>query len=264
MSIGIGVYLTQKPQTTKTSAAGVDLSLSSNSSNPQVGDTFTIALSMTTNGMSVSAGDIRVRYDDTKIQYQSFQAGTTLPTILKPAAYDNPNDGAGGRVWVILGAKVDTAGAYPQSGSDLLIGQMTFKAIAPGSVTLSYGSGSQVAATGQTTSVVGTMNPVSITIPGATNPPTATPTGCPTPTPSPSPTGSPTTPPVGPTVTPSPSGGSNLTGDINGDGVVDIIDLGILVDNYGKSPLPNPKADLNGDGKVDIVDFGILIDNYGK
>lgn len=55
----------------------------------------------------------------------------------------------------------------------------------------------------------------------------------------------------------------NKKGDINGDGTVNIVDVGILIDNYGKSPIPDPRADLNGDGSVNIVDVGILIDNYG-
>ena len=55
-----------------------------------------------------------------------------------------------------------------------------------------------------------------------------------------------------------------LTGDVNGDGKVDIVDIGIIIDNYAKTPLPNPKADVNHDGVVDIVDIGLTIDNYGK
>ncbi len=54
------------------------------------------------------------------------------------------------------------------------------------------------------------------------------------------------------------------TGDVNADGKVDIIDIGVIIDNYAKSPIPNPKADVNKDGRVDIIDIGITIDNYGK
>jgi hypothetical protein len=57
---------------------------------------------------------------------------------------------------------------------------------------------------------------------------------------------------------------TGLPGDINSDGHVDIIDIGILIDNYGKVPIVNPKADVNSDGSVDIIDLGILVDNYGK
>lgn len=55
-----------------------------------------------------------------------------------------------------------------------------------------------------------------------------------------------------------------LVGDVNGDGHVDIIDIGIAIDNYGKNPITNPKADVNHDGVVDIIDIGLIIDNYGK
>ncbi len=57
---------------------------------------------------------------------------------------------------------------------------------------------------------------------------------------------------------------STKMGDANSDGKVDIIDIGIIIDNYAKSPIPNPKADVNKDGGVDIVDIGIAIDNYGR
>lgn len=55
----------------------------------------------------------------------------------------------------------------------------------------------------------------------------------------------------------------NPAADVNGDGRVNIVDIGIIIDNYAKSPPLNPKADVNGDGSVNIVDIGIVIDNYG-
>lgn len=51
-------------------------------------------------------------------------------------------------------------------------------------------------------------------------------------------------------------------GDVNRDGKVNIIDIGIVIDNYGVRPPPNPQADLNNDGVANIVDIGIIIDNY--
>jgi hypothetical protein len=67
----------------------------------------------------------------------------------------------------------------------------------------------------------------------------------------------------GATPTPMPTAVPKM-GDVNNDNSVDIIDIGILIDNYNKSPIPNTKADVNSDGSVDIIDIGILIDNYGK
>ena len=48
-----------------------------------------------------------------------------------------------------------------------------------------------------------------------------------------------------------------LVADLNGDGVVDIIDFSILASWYNKSNVPL-KVDLNGDGKVTIQDFSIM------
>lgn len=50
-----------------------------------------------------------------------------------------------------------------------------------------------------------------------------------------------------------------LKGDLNGDGTVDFVDLGILIDNINLEK-ETEGADLNNDGVVDIVDLGILID----
>jgi hypothetical protein len=53
-------------------------------------------------------------------------------------------------------------------------------------------------------------------------------------------------------------------GDANGDGKVDVSDLGILAANYGMtSGATLDKGDFNGDGKVDVSDLGILAANYG-
>jgi len=65
---------------------------------------------------------------------------------------------------------------------------------------------------------------------------------------------------------PSPLLTIGCPGDVNGDGVVDTADLGILINNFG---LVNPAiqasldSDLNGDGVVDTADLGIIISNFG-
>jgi hypothetical protein len=55
----------------------------------------------------------------------------------------------------------------------------------------------------------------------------------------------------------------NLPGDANGDGMVDVGDLGILAANYGGSGKKWEQGDFNGDGLVDVGDLGILAANYG-
>jgi hypothetical protein len=58
-----------------------------------------------------------------------------------------------------------------------------------------------------------------------------------------------------------------VPGDINGDGTVDWVDLGLLGLAYNSTPLSpnwNPNADINGDGTVDWKDLGLLGLNYNK
>jgi outer membrane protein assembly factor BamB len=49
--------------------------------------------------------------------------------------------------------------------------------------------------------------------------------------------------------------------DVNGDGVVDILDLVLVGKNYGSS---GPEGDVNGDGKVDILDLVLVGKHYGE
>lgn len=51
-----------------------------------------------------------------------------------------------------------------------------------------------------------------------------------------------------------------LDADINGDGIVDTADLGILISQFGTL---GPEADVNGDGVVDTADLGQLISMFG-
>jgi len=58
-----------------------------------------------------------------------------------------------------------------------------------------------------------------------------------------------------------------LTGDINGDDVVDIFDLTIVAAAYGSKPEDpdwDTRADLNKDGIIDIFDLVIVATHYGE
>ena len=87
-----------------------------------------------------------------------------------------------------------------------------------------------------------------------------TPTATPTPSPTATPTSSPSNAPS-PTPTPtSSSAPTPVVGDINGDGTVNIVDLSILLSNWGTS---DAAADLNHDGTVNIIDLSILLSHWG-
>ncbi len=62
--------------------------------------------------------------------------------------------------------------------------------------------------------------------------------------------------PITPPVTPP----TELEGDINSDGVVNILDYTLLSNAFGTS---NVDADINNDGTVNILDYTILSNNFG-
>ena len=51
-----------------------------------------------------------------------------------------------------------------------------------------------------------------------------------------------------------------IPGDIDGNGVVDVVDLLALLAAWGE---PGGPADINNDGIVDVVDLLILLANWG-
>ncbi|MGA9387910.1 MAG: hypothetical protein WBV70_03685 [Candidatus Bathyarchaeia archaeon] len=57
-----------------------------------------------------------------------------------------------------------------------------------------------------------------------------------------------------------------LVGDFNGDGTVDIKDVAgasLAFGSYLGDPRWNPKVDLNGDNVIDMVDLVIIAKNFG-
>ncbi|RKU29675.1 hypothetical protein C6497_05915 [Candidatus Poribacteria bacterium] len=50
-----------------------------------------------------------------------------------------------------------------------------------------------------------------------------------------------------------------LPGDVNADGIVDIIDLLLVVTHFGENPPMNERADVNGDNQVNILDLVTIV-----
>jgi hypothetical protein len=56
-----------------------------------------------------------------------------------------------------------------------------------------------------------------------------------------------------------------IPGDINGDGIVNILDVSQILANWQSTVPPAPSApDLNGDGKINVLDFSIVAANWQK
>jgi hypothetical protein len=57
-----------------------------------------------------------------------------------------------------------------------------------------------------------------------------------------------------------------VPGDLNRDGLVDIVDLMIVAGYFGANPgsTPYAEADLNHDGWIDILDIILVARNFGR
>ena len=58
--------------------------------------------------------------------------------------------------------------------------------------------------------------------------------------------------------------GGAVMGDVNGDGMVDLLDLDIVGMNFGLTPATPAQGDLNGDNVVDLLDLDIVGMNFGS
>lgn len=258
----LGVYYVRFRQSTgPVHAEGVQVQLVSTNTNVKSGDEFVVDVYIDTKGMSVTASDLRVRYDPQLLQAESITPGNFLPVVLLPQQLTS------GFAQIVLGCSV----TEPKNGTGI-VESVKFKVLGQGATAnIYFGPASAIAALGQSTNVMTSPTSLNIIIEaGATALPTPTPlaTTAPSPTESPIATAAPLSIPAGspvgsPPPAPVPPGGTK-PGDVNGDGIVNVVDIGIIIDNYGKNPIPDPRADLSGDGNVNVVDIGIVVDNYGK
>jgi hypothetical protein len=60
------------------------------------------------------------------------------------------------------------------------------------------------------------------------------------------------------------NGTVSVSCDFNADGSVSLVDLSVLLTNYGKAVTPNKSGDCSGDGQVTLVDLSKLLTGYGK
>ena len=266
VAIFVGTYYVARvrQEAARSKAAGdVSLYLDSQSLTTNIDSDFTLKVKINPASEKVTAVELYLSFDKDKIEVEKIESTQAFPTVLKAPLIDN-NQGQASVVVAILLQEGSPAIPVTET-SDLVLVKAKAKSI-PGTAFVKVDQNSKAAAIGKESNVIGTYGEASVNItPISTATPTSTPTSTPTMTPTSTPTATPTlapTPTSTPTVTPTPTGGSRA-GDVNSDGVVNIIDIGILIDNYGLTPPTDPRADLNKDGIVNIIDIGIIIDNYG-
>jgi hypothetical protein len=156
---------------------------------------------------TVSATELHLTYDASKLEAQNIIAGSFLPVVLTAGTVGN------GTASIILGSQPDA----PKKGTGILA-SISFKALTSSSSRVDFASTTQAAAIGKSGNVVENMGGSQITVTAITSTPspsvvlTPTPSDLPTPTLNPSitplstPTGNLTpTIPLTPTITPSPN-----------------------------------------------------------
>lgn len=66
-----------------------------------------------------------------------------------------------------------------------------------------------------------------------------------------------------PTASPLPTSiGTIPNWDVDQNGVINVVDIGLVVDQYGKTTFANPRVDVDRNGTVNIIDIGIVVDHY--
>ena len=58
--------------------------------------------------------------------------------------------------------------------------------------------------------------------------------------------------------------GQLITGDVNRDGQVSILDMILIAKHFGENAAANPAVDVNGDGRVNILDLIIVAEHFGE
>ncbi len=62
--------------------------------------------------------------------------------------------------------------------------------------------------------------------------------------------------------TPTPTSATYPAWDVDRNGIINVVDIGLVSDNYGKTVPSTPRADVNLDGTINIVDIGLVVDHY--
>jgi hypothetical protein len=341
MGIGVGVFLVGQRQIfkEKASVSNVDLTMIPASTSVTPGQTFTIAISVNPNGNSVSAGNVIVSYPASGLTLESVDPGPFFMKNFNATGTEMLNKidkSTPGKATIILGAPCTVQApwvCYPNSSTDNYA-ILHFKALNASTNAVTFDPGTQMAAVGKTTNVLGDTTASQVIVRAPTIAPTTSPTTSPT-TPASPPSGTaglsfkvkfqginsqkaaqkvkvtlkggqtfadidvaadsggvysgvvtgitPGTYAVlvkGPkqlqknlgnvtfvanqTVTQNWSGIELPAGDVDGNGTINSVDIGMLIQDYAPNTPANSPADFDLDGTVNTVDIGMMLDNYYK
>ena len=195
VGLGVGVVALKNSQEMKVGAQGAVLSLLGPVDNiiPDPGQQFSVDIYVDTQGLKVSAADLKIKYDPNVMEGVSVESADFLPVVLVPGKVDNST----GMASITLGANPSD----PVSGN-AVVAKLKLKPKTKTPTTISVDNSSAVAAIGSEGNVIsqfGSLNlglptstPVTTPTVAATPHNTATPSSLPTMVPTPKPSPSPT------------------------------------------------------------------------
>lgn len=219
----------------------------------EVGQTFSVNISIA-NVTGLLGFDFLLSYSITILQLTSIQEGPFLKSVGPTLMINLTTEGL---VWLAV-TLYNTQGQLKSANGSGVLAIATFKAIAVGESSLGLFSKDPFM-----------RNEVKL----ATDPPPDDVVPIPnvatdghvvvSPDPPSVPSDPPPDPPPDPPSDPAPV---VVVGDVNGDGRVDMKDVGYTAMRFGKypaEPLWDAKADINGDGTINMKDLGIVAKNFG-
>lgn len=217
------------------------------------GQTFSVNVSVA-NVTGLLGFDFLLSYDITILQLTSIQEGPFLKSVDSTFMINLTTEGL---VWLAV-ALYSTQGQLKSANGSGVLAIATFKAIAVGESSL--GLFSKDPFKRHEVKLVADPPPDDVVpIPNvATDGHVVV-----SPDPPSVPSDPPPDPPSDPPNDPAPI---VVVGDVNGDGKVDMKDIGytaIRFGTYPTEPLWDAKADINGDGKINMKDIGIVAKNFG-
>lgn len=194
VGLGAGLFLMRQQQDIRKKAApatSVSLKLPT-SKTILVNDNFDVTVEVDSSTNILSASELEIIYNKEKLKLSSLTPSTFLPVVLV-----SPQIGDG-TASVTLGSQA----ANPPQGKGTLA-TLKFVALAPGNAAVSFGPKTRATGIYETTDVIVSKNPATVTIIATGETAGAPVVSSPRPSPSPSPGASPS-----PTVTPSPTPGT--------------------------------------------------------
>ncbi len=260
ISIVVGVMLVKSNQDFREKAAPLtSLFFSQSPINVTKNQTINTVLKTDTGTNNVTGIDIELVYNPAVIQINSITPTNALSGFTSQASgsviKNEINNTIGNARFIAY--TFDKTRAITGAKNLLNISLTTTNDANAGQFKLDFGSHTMVASVNESQNSILNKTPLilNLTIPT----PTATATVTATPTQTAIPTQTPT---ILPTILPTATPIVYADWDVDQNTFINVLDIGIVVDNYDLRPANNPRADVDKDGNINIIDIGIIIDHY--